>query len=255
MSLPEKPVLRLVAYYRAAPSAGEVSVASLDKQRAAVNAYGWFRRSEIVAEHTELESSETRPQLVLAISTALRMNADLLIADLGFLIENRAFLIEICRAGETYGVKTLACGFGDGEPLPVKFLMDKFKFISRSRSEATRAGLEASRARGTKLGATGSDHLCIANAARFSQAEGRRKEYLVAILKARRSGAKTLQAIANALMAQGIKTPRGNANWDPSQVKRMIDPGRKKDRAETGDTAENPKPQAEPDRARNRVLH
>lgn len=42
---------------------------------------------------------------------------------------------------------------------------------------------------------------------------------------ARRAGATTLQQLANALTARGVRTPRDGEQWRPWQVQRVLDRG------------------------------
>ncbi len=40
---------------------------------------------------------------------------------------------------------------------------------------------------------------------------------------ARQAGAATLQQLADALTARGVRTPRGGEGWRPWQVRRVLD--------------------------------
>lgn len=258
MSHSETPTLRLVAYYRTAVEAGEASPLNLDRQRTAVKAYGWFRRSEVVAQFTEIETSgmETRPQLGLAILEARRLSARLLIADISALLLNTGFVSRLAEAEKNQDVPVFACGFGDGERLPLQFLLSAAKFEARSHSESTKAGLEAARARGAKLGPPNGDNAKTANMARVSiAARNRSKTHAIISRLRRQQKLTTLREIADALTVQGVKTPRGNSTWTPKQVSRIVGPLKKEGGVKANGLAEASKPSPDPERTGNRVLH
>jgi DNA invertase Pin-like site-specific DNA recombinase len=93
---------------------------------------------------------------------------------------------------------------------------------SRS-SERTRAALQAAKARGQTLGSlVARQTVEKARAARSVYAAEASAGTRQVIADIRASGVETLTGIAKALQASGIKTPRGNANWQAGQVARML---------------------------------
>lgn len=227
MRTPDTASLRVVVYYRVG-----LPTLNLEKQRLAVECYGWFRRIEELREYTEIETHrlQNRPQLDLALSEAERLGADLLIADIGLLTLDVPFLTALHQAQETRGVKSLARGLLDGDYLPTAFLLDWAKWEVQAQSERTKQGLAAAKARGSKIGTTGAAHIDVARAARSAIAATRRSKYLSIITKIRRAepGIKTLQGMADALTARGVKTPAGQSKWSASQIRRVTGPARKK---------------------------
>jgi DNA invertase Pin-like site-specific DNA recombinase len=102
-------------------------------------------------------------------------------------------------------------------------------------STRTKAALGAAKARGRSLGgprirkADGAAVVISRKAQQAGAAAGRKRaadratDLAPTIEAIRRNGATTLQAIANALTAAGIPTPRGRGTWKPVQVKRTLD--------------------------------
>ncbi|MBN4098608.1 recombinase family protein [Methylobacterium sp. OT2] len=226
MRTPETDRPRFVIYYRTG-----LPTLDLQEQRAAADAWGWVRPFVDIAEFTEIEGtgSENRPQLRLAISRAWEANADVLIADIKGLAQDIYFLSMLAGADRAYGIRFCACGMFKGEYLPAEYMLGSAKFFAASHSERTKEGLAAAKARGSSLGASGPRNLPIARAAHKAKAAVRHAKHLSVITKIQRqSGVKTLQGIADALNAQGVKTPRGLEKWTPTQVRRVVGPGRKK---------------------------
>jgi DNA invertase Pin-like site-specific DNA recombinase len=94
-------------------------------------------------------------------------------------------------------------------------------------SARTRAALAAAKARGVKLGnprlRSGDDATAAEARAAWSAAAARRAaEVLPYLDAARRAGATTLQQLADALTARGVRTPRGKEKWRPWQVRRLL---------------------------------
>jgi hypothetical protein len=59
--------------------------------------------------------------------------------------------------------------------------------------------------------------------AAWSAAAGRRAEEILPYLDAaRRAGATARQQLADALIARGVRTPRGGDRWRPWQVRRVL---------------------------------
>ncbi|MDA8637978.1 recombinase family protein [Rhodospirillales bacterium] len=94
-------------------------------------------------------------------------------------------------------------------------------------SQRTKAALQASKARGTRLGWSMPSRKCEqrqatakANQANRDQAAQFADNVLPIVREIEATGANTLQAIANALNARGIHTARGG-KWYPTTVKNL----------------------------------
>jgi DNA invertase Pin-like site-specific DNA recombinase len=94
-------------------------------------------------------------------------------------------------------------------------------------SQRTKAALAQAKERGVKLGnphlRAGDRQNAIA-AARVRTRRSRAKARDIApyLDAARTAGCKTLAELASALMARGVKTPGGCADWSAEQVRRII---------------------------------
>ena len=86
-------------------------------------------------------------------------------------------------------------------------------------AERIKAGLQAAKARGTRLGRNGAERLAPAYKA---EALERAQALAPVVAEIRASGASTLQEIAAGLNARGILTAQGGS-WSPMQVKRVLD--------------------------------
>jgi hypothetical protein len=97
-------------------------------------------------------------------------------------------------------------------------------------SARTKAALAAAKARGKSLGGrrvrtSDGKPVTISREAQKKGAAALRKraaDLAPTIAETRKSGAATLQAIANALNDAGIQTPRGRGKWTPTQVQRTL---------------------------------
>jgi len=95
-------------------------------------------------------------------------------------------------------------------------------------SDRTKKALAAAKRRGVKLGGnrgvTPSAKMHAASKkALQARADARAADIAPAIAELRAAGARSLQAIANGLNAKRIPTARGNGDWTPTQVMRVLD--------------------------------
>jgi DNA invertase Pin-like site-specific DNA recombinase len=89
-------------------------------------------------------------------------------------------------------------------------------------SYRTKAALSAARARGQKLGNPNLVAACeAAGAALKANADNHAANVLPIIAQIQKSGATTLRAIAEALNARGVSTPRGR-RWEAMSVKNAL---------------------------------
>src|SRR5688500_14069156 len=92
---------RFVAYYRVSTQQQGRSGLGLEAQRQAVRDYLNGGRSQLVAEHTEIESGKRndRPELAAALASCRVHGATLVVAKLDRLSRNAAFLLTLRDSG------------------------------------------------------------------------------------------------------------------------------------------------------------
>jgi DNA invertase Pin-like site-specific DNA recombinase len=148
----------------------------------------------------------------------------LLIAKLDPLVRDAHFLLSLEQAA----VEFLAADMPYANRLTIGVMAFVAEEEARATSARTKAALAAAKARGTRLGnprlkpgdgATAAE----ARAAWSALAKQRAAEVRPYLDAARRAGATTLQQRADALIARGVRTPRGGEEWRPWQVRRVLD--------------------------------
>lgn len=207
--------MRFVSYFRVSTQKQGASGLGLDAQRAAVTAH--VRGAEIVGEFTEIESGKRndRPQLAAALACAKKHKAVLVIAKLDRLARNVSFIASMMDGG----VEFVACDFPQANRLTLHILAAVAEHEASMISARTKAALAEAKKRGKRIG--GGEHHGVARAAYSEQAEARKANVRPAIAEIRNAGISTLDGIAKALTARGIKTARGGA-WSATQVSRVM---------------------------------
>jgi DNA invertase Pin-like site-specific DNA recombinase len=210
-----------VAYLRVSTVRQGESGLGLDAQRAAVEAFARQHGGAIVASYVEVETGRRsdRPELAKALCAARKAKATLLIAKLDRLARNVAFIANLMDAG----VEFLACDQPFASRLTLHILAAVAEDEARRISERTKAALAAAKARGKKLGSpVAANTIAQARAAKSTYAAKANATTQAVIREIKASGIDTLAGIARTLQARGIKTPRGNIEWQPVQVARLM---------------------------------
>src|SRR5262249_30661215 len=121
------------------------------------------------------------------------------------------------------GVDFVACDQPFATRLTLHILAAVAEDEARRISERTKAALAAAKARGKKLGSPiALQTVAKARAARSAYAAKASEGTRQVIKDIKASGIGTLAGIARALEARGVRTPRGNIQWQAVQVARLV---------------------------------
>jgi DNA invertase Pin-like site-specific DNA recombinase len=217
---------RFVAYYRVSTDKQGRSGLGLEAQRSAVVHHAAGQGGTVAAAFEEVESGRRgdRPQLALAMAECRLRRCVLLIAKLDRLARDAHFLLGLEKAG----VEFVAADMPYANRLTIGVMALVAEEEARATSARTKAALAAAKARGVRLGnpqlRPGDSATAAGARAAWSSAAGRRAAEILPYLEAaRRAGATTLQGLADALTARGVRTPRGGERWTPWQVRRVLD--------------------------------
>jgi DNA invertase Pin-like site-specific DNA recombinase len=221
-----------IAYYRVSTERQGRSGLGLEAQKAAVrefvNGHG-----ELVEEYTEVESGKRgdRPQLTKALTHSRRQKATLVIAKLDRLARNVAFTAALMESGADF----VACDIPEANRLTIHILAAVAEDEAHRISERTKAALSAYKERGGLLGAARPEcrELSLDAARKGSPigaakvAEQARAAYsdILPIMRLLRDNGYSLRDVAKHLNETGHVTRQGS-NWNPTQVKRVLDRAR-----------------------------
>lgn len=232
-----------VAYFRVSTARQGRSGLGLEAQREAVQTYLNGGAWELVAQFTEVESGKRadRPELARALQTCRVYGAKLVIAKLDRLSRDAHFLLGLEKAG----VDFVAADIPMANRLTVGIMAMVADEERRMISARTKAALAAAKRRGVALGGFRGQQITkraqLAGVeAIVKRADERAADLMPVIAEIRAGGTQTLAAIAEALTARRIPSPRGADHWSAVQVSRVIN--RQKDRTNVrqlavGDTA------------------
>jgi DNA invertase Pin-like site-specific DNA recombinase len=206
-----------VAYYRVSTDKQGASGLGLDAQRKAVLAFLDGGKWVLAADFTEVESGKrqrNRPQLAMALATAKRLRAKLVVAKLDRLSRNVAFIAQLMESG----VEFVAADMPQANRLTMHVMAAFAEYEREAISMRTKDALAAAKARGVKLGGPR-----YAEAARIGGARNRETADQFAanirplIRELQANGVTTYRAIAQALSLRGVPTARGG-QWSAVQV-------------------------------------
>jgi DNA invertase Pin-like site-specific DNA recombinase len=212
--------MKIVAYIRVSTQKQGQSGLGIEAQIAAINAYADQNGADIVATYEEVESGrkvKERPQMLAAIAHAKKVKGKLVVAKLDRLARNVAFVSGIMDSG----VDFVACDNPYATRLTLHILAAVAEHEAAMIAVRTKSALAAAKARGIRLGSKPGADLSAAHKGRVDAADARAANIIPIIASIEHAGVTTLQGIANALEARGVKTPKGNSNWHPSTVSRI----------------------------------
>jgi len=216
---------RFVSYLRVSTDRQGASGLGLEAQREAIDRHVRSAPGTLLAEFIEIESGKnnSRPEIAAALAAARARRATLIIAKLDRLSRNVAFIAALMDSG----VDFVAADMPMANRLTVHILAAVAEHEREMISQRTRAALAAAKARGVKLGnpllrAGDKRTAALATLAKKRQAQVRAREIAPYIEAARMAGCFSLNQIAAALTARGIRTPGGGQEWNATQVRRAV---------------------------------
>ncbi len=215
-----------VAYYRVSTDRQGRSGLGLEAQRRAVETYLDGGNWTLVKTFTEVESGkrDRRPELDKALAACRKHKATLVVARLDRLARNATFLLKL-RDGN---VPIRCADMPEADEFVIGIMALVAEREGRMISARTKAALAAARERGTKLGwkdprrrPNMRDAQRKGGQVAAVEADQFAANVLPIIKEARASGATSLQRIADALNARGVRTARGG-QWHPTTVRNVI---------------------------------
>jgi DNA invertase Pin-like site-specific DNA recombinase len=210
-----------IAYFRVSTQQQGQSGLGLEAQRESVRRFLASQHAgadQPVAEYTEIESgkrSKNRPQLLAALAECKRLKATLVIAKLDRLARNVHFISGLMEAG----VEFVAVDMPKANKLTVHIMSAMAEYEASAISQRTKAALEATKARGTKLGNPRWNESI--EAARKAKVALVPAPAVLKMMQKHRDKGLTLRTIADELNALGLRTPKGSA-WYASTVGRAL---------------------------------
>jgi len=215
-----------VGYYRVSTDRQGRSGLGLEAQRAAVAGYLDGGNWTLLDTFTEVESGRRndRPELAKALDLCRRRKATLVIAKLDRLARNVAFIANLMDAD----VDVVAVDMPYANRFTLHIIAAVAEHEAAAVSQRTKAALMAAKVRGRQLGwsipsrrgeqAQASLKGVLGNRAK---ADLHAANVLPVIRDIERAGVTTLQGIAEALNARGIRTARGR-RWYASTVRNLL---------------------------------
>jgi DNA invertase Pin-like site-specific DNA recombinase len=217
-----KPV---VTYIRVSTSQQGRSGLGIEAQRDALARFAGDEGFEIVADFVEVETGkgsdalDRRPQLAAALSKARALRYPVAVAKLDRLSRDVHFISGLMAHRAPFLVSELG---PDVDPFVLHLyaaLAEKERALIAGR---TKSALAAAKAKGVKLGNPNIEAAQeAAVAAVKAEADRAANNVLPIVAEIRKSGATTLRAIAEALNARGIPTPRGG-RWHAMSVRNAL---------------------------------
>lgn len=218
-----------IAYYRVSTARQGESGYGMEAQKVAVAALLHRLGHQLIGEFTEVESGRksSRPELSAALAAARKSKALLVVAKLDRLARDVELISSLVKEAERNGFGGLLfADFPDVDPttpegeLFIHQMAAFAQFEARRISQRTKAGLAVAQSRGVKLGGSRGGQLAASKARQKQAIED--AERLRGVLEMMDESNATLQSMADALEAAGIKTPTGKSTWSPMQVSRNL---------------------------------
>jgi DNA invertase Pin-like site-specific DNA recombinase len=206
---------RFIAYYRVSTEQQGRSGLGLEAQQKAVTDYLNGGNWSVIAEFTEVETGKRndRPELERALGACRKQKAKLVIAKLDRLSRNLAFIAALMDSGIEF--------IGVDNPHANRLTLHILAAVAQHEREMiaarTKAALQASKARGTRLGRNGAENLAPA----YRVAAMERARAFAPIIAECAAKGMSARAIARELEARKVSTPKGGA-WHAATVLRIM---------------------------------
>ncbi len=216
---------KFVAYYRVSTDKQGEHGLGMDVQRQRVKDFLNGGKWSLIGEFTEIESGtrkrlKNRPILAAAIELARKQKAVLVVAKLDRLARDVQFISTLLNSN----VKFLCVDMPSADRTMLHMLSVFAEHEARIISARTKAALSELKKKGKKLGSPspqiGSDAAMIVIKKQADDYANRVGPIVQDIIK--KTGAKTMREIAEALTARGVQTPRGRSDWYASQVANLL---------------------------------
>jgi DNA invertase Pin-like site-specific DNA recombinase len=216
---------RIVAYVRVSRSQQGRSGLGIEAQRETLSRFACDEGFEIAAKLVEVETGkgsdalDRRPQLAASLAKARALRCPVAVAKLDRLSRDVHFISGLMA----HRVPFLVAKLGpDVDPFVLHLyaaLAEKERALISGR---TRSALAAAKAKGVKLG---NPKIAVAQGAAVvavkAEADRAACNVLPIISEIRKSGAMSLRAVAEALNARGVPTPRGG-RWYAMSVRNAL---------------------------------
>jgi len=215
----------IVAYIRVSTSQQGRSGLGIEAQREALARFAAHAGFDIAEEFVEVETGkgsdalDRRPQLAVALAKARALRCAVAVAKLDRLSRDVHFISGLMAHRVPFLVSDLG---PDVDPFVLHLyaaLAEKERALIAGR---TKSALAAAKAKGVKLGNPNIEAARgAAVAAVKAEAARAARNVLPIIAEIRKSGSTTLRAIAEALNARGVPTPRGG-RWHAMSVRNVL---------------------------------
>jgi DNA invertase Pin-like site-specific DNA recombinase len=216
---------RAIAYYRVSTTRQGKSGLGIEAQRAAVQRFADTEGFDLLGEHVEIETGkgadalERRPELAAALARARKAKCSVLVAKLDRLSRDVHFISGLMAHRVPFIVAELGV---DADPFMLHLyaaLAEKERALISAR---TKAALAAKKAAGARLGnPRAAEAAPMAHSANRAAADQFAANVLPIVQSIQASGVTTLQGIAEALNARGVRTARGG-RWHSSTIANLL---------------------------------
>ena len=216
--------MKYVAYYRCSTQKQNKSGLGLEAQKKMVADFVAVNGGELVAEYTEVESGSKseRPELLAAIRHADLVGGKLLVGKLDRLSRDLHFILSLQKSKVDFVVCDL--------PGCDNFTINIYGALAQREREMiavrTKAGLQARKARGEKMGTNNLKPEMVAEASAKGVAVLKKTADDFAgrvrpVIEGLQARGMSLRGIAAELEKLGVKSARGGA-WTPTAVKNIL---------------------------------